>query len=290
MQNKDNARFEIDYISTSGVFKTPFTLVIILQLFFGYFVLLSLNLWFYNDLYFLLTGKGFLPYVLVGEWWEWLLLPMNIYGNILLFAFSIILFSAGIFKILNKLCPPKEGIFLRGSKEWKYTHRRFWTVYFPIWLARALPLPWSDIMVYRLLGVRIGRNVVAYEGYIDPQLVEIGDFTMTSLHICIFSHLIYQDKIVIKKVKIGKTCIVGPQTIISPGTILEDGAILGANSYTWLDQHLEGDLIHVGTPVSMTFPIQSVKESLQKAERIKDGKKDIDNEGNKKYKIGGKDS
>ncbi|KKN10320.1 hypothetical protein LCGC14_1037860, partial [marine sediment metagenome] len=123
--------------------------------------------------------------------------------------------------------------------------------------------------VYRLFGVRIGKNVVAYEGYIDPQLVEIGDFTMTSLHICIFSHLIYQDKIIIKKVKIGKRCIVGPQTIISPGTILEDGAILGANSYTWVNQHLEGDLIHVGTPVSMTFPIQSLEESQEKAERLK---------------------
>lgn len=269
MQNTDVSHLKVDHISTSGVYKTPFTIIIIIQLFFGWFVLLSLNLWYYNDLYFLLTKKSFLSFVLVGQFWEWFLLPMNIYGNTLLFAFSIILFSSGIFKILNKLCPPKEGVFLRGSKEWKYTHRRFWTIYFPIWLARALPLPWSDIIVYRLFGVRIGKNVVAYEGYIDPQLVEIGDFTMTSLHICIFSHLIYQDKIVIKKVKIGKTCIVGPQTLISPGTILEDGAILGANSYTWVDQHLKGDLIHVGIPVSMTFPIQSIEESQQKAERVK---------------------
>ena len=269
MQNTDKSQIKIEYISTSGVYKTPFTLIMVLQLFFGCFVIISINLWFYNDLYFMLTGKRFLPFVLVGQWWEWLLVPMNIYGNLLLFSFSIILFSAVIFKILNKLHPPKEGVFLRGSKEWKYTHRRFWTAYFPIWLARALPLPWSDIFVYRLFGVHIGKNVVAYEGYIDPEFVEIGDFTMTSLHICIFSHLIYQDKIVIKKVKIGKTCIVGPQTLISPGTTLQDGAILGANSYTWLDQNLEGDLIHVGIPVSMTFPIQSVEEAQQKAERIK---------------------
>jgi len=269
MQNTDIPQFKVDYISTSGVYKTPFTFILIIQLYFGCLVLLALNLWYYNDLYFLLTHESFLSNVLVGQFWEWILLPMNIYGNILLFAFSIILFSAGVFKILNKLCPPKEGVFLRGSKEWKYTHRRFWTIYFPIWLARALPLPWIDIIVYRLFGVRIGKNVVAYEGYIDPQFVEIGHFTMTSLHICIFSHLIYQDKIIIKKVKIGKTCIVGPQTIISPGTILEDGAILGANSYTWVDQHLKGDLIHVGTPVSMTFPIQSIEESQQKADRVK---------------------
>lgn len=271
MENTGDSQGGIDYISTSGVFKTPFTLIIFLQLYVGFIVVISINLWFYNDLYFLLTGKRFLPFVLVGEWWEWLLLPLNIYGNLLLFAFSIILFSTIIFKTLNKLYPPKEGVFKRGSKEWKYTHRRFWTAYFPIWLARALPLPWSDIMVYRLLGVSIGRNVVAYEGYIDPEFVEIGDYTMTSLNICIFSHLIYQDKILIKKVRVGKTCIVGPQTIISPGTTLKDGAILGVNSYTWMNQVLEGDLIHVGTPVSMTLQIQSVEESQKKAERIKKG-------------------
>jgi hypothetical protein len=171
---------------------------------------------------------------------------------------------------LNKIYSPREGVFEKGSKEWKFTHRRFWNAYFPIWLARAIPIPWSDIFVYRLFGVPIGKNVVAYEGYIDPELVEIGDFTMTSLNICIFSHLIYQDKIIIKKVKIGKACVVGPQSIINPGTNMQDGAVLGANSYTWIDQDLKGELIHVGTPVSTTFPVQSVEESKDKIERVKE--------------------
>ncbi len=271
METVDDSKLKIDYISTSGVYKTPFTLIMIIQFLFGCFILVIINIWFYNDLYYLLTGNSFLPFLMIGQWWEWFLLPLNIYGNLLLFAFSIILFSAIIFKILNKMHPSHEGVFERGSKEWKYTHRRFWTAYFPIWLARALPLPWSDIFVYRFFGVHIGKNVVAYEGYIDPELIEIGDFTMTSLNICIFSHLIFHDKILIKKVKIGKACIVGPHTIISPGTTMQDGAVLGVNSYTWIDQNLEGDLIHVGIPVSLTLPIQSVEESQKKAERVKAG-------------------
>ncbi|MFX0002210.1 MAG: hypothetical protein ACFE9C_12275 [Candidatus Hodarchaeota archaeon] len=269
MEPIDDSKFKIDYISTSGVYKTSFTLIMILQFFAGCVIIILVNIWYYNDLYFLLTGKRIIPFLLIGQWWEWFLLPLNIYGNLLLFTFSIILFSAVIFKILNKIHPPREGVFERGSKEWKYTHRRFWTAYFPIWLARSLPLPWSDIFVYRFLGVHIGRNVVAYEGYIDPELIEIGDYTMTSLNICIFSHLIYQDRIFIKKVKIGKACIVGPHTIISPGSVLQDGAVLGVNSYTWIDQELESDLIHVGIPVSMTLPIQSVEESQLKVERVK---------------------
>ncbi|MFW9970887.1 MAG: hypothetical protein ACFFDF_11875 [Candidatus Odinarchaeota archaeon] len=283
-----DSKFKIEYISTSGVYKTPFTLIMILEFLTGCLLIILVNIWFYNDLYYLLTGKRIIPFLLIGQWWEWFLLPLNIYGNLLLFAFSIILFSTLIFKILNKLHPPKEGVFKRGSKEWIYTHRRFWTAYFPIWLARSLPLPWSDIFVYRFMGVHIGKNVVAYEGYIDPELIEIGDFTMTSLNICIFSHLIYHDRILIKKVKIGKACIVGPHTIISPGTVLQDGAVLGVNSYTWTDQVLEGDLIHVGIPVSMTLPIQSVEESQKKAERVKSETKDTMDPNNKSNTGGSK--
>jgi len=228
------------------------------------------NLWFINSLYYLLTGTEFYSFGLKAEWYYWLLLPLNIYGNIFLFVFVIIFFSGGIFRILNKISPPQEGIFERGSKDWKYMHRRFWTAFFPIWLARAIPLPWLDVIVYRVFGTKVGRSVVLYEGYIDPLFVEIGDFTMTSLNICIFSHLIYQDKLLIKRVKIGKACVVGPHTIVAPGTIMEDFAVLGVNSYTEINQRLKGNLIHVGTPVSITLPIQSVEESQQKAEKVKE--------------------
>ena len=270
MEGEEESQFDMEVISTSGVYKTPFSLIILIQLFIGGLVLFVVNLWFINSLYYLLTGTEFYSFGLKAEWYYWLLLPLNIYGNIFLFVFIIIFFSGGIFRILNKISPPQEGIFERGSKDWKYMHRRFWTAFFPIWLARAIPLPWLDIIVYRSFGTKVGKSVVLYEGYIDPLFVEIDDFTMTSLNICIFSHLIYQDKLLIKRVKIGKACVVGPHTIISPGTTMEDFAVLGVNSYTEINQRLKGNLIHVGTPVSITLPIQSVEESQQKAAKVKD--------------------
>ena len=275
--------YKVDFISTSGVYKRPFSLIVFLQFYLGLLVIILVNLWYWNYLYYFITGNLiFTMEIIEDDWFRWfliLLLPLNIYGNIFLFALSIILFSACIFKILNKLHPTREGIFEKGSKDWKYMHRRFWTAYFPIWLARALPLPWSDIFVYRLFGVRIGKNVVAYEGYIDPEFVEIGDFTMTSVNIGIFSHLIYHDKVIIKRVKIGKACIVGPQTITAPGTIMHDRAVLGANSYTSIGQELESDLIHVGTPVSMSFPIQTLEESKEKDELIRKVEHSTNNRG-----------
>ncbi len=279
MEKEDKAQ-EFEYISTSGVYKTPFTLIMVIQFLVGFFIIILVNIWYWNSLYFYIFGEAIFPLpVMDNEISKWIiifLIPLNIYGNIFLFAFSIILFSTVVYKILNYLSPPREGIFERGSKDWKYMHRRFWIAYFPIWLARALPIPWADIFAYRFFGTRVGKNVVLYEGYVDPLFVEIGNYTMTSLNICIFSHLIYHDKVLIRKVKIGNACVVGPQTVTSPGTIFHDRAILGANSYTWIDQELESDLIHVGIPVSMKLPIQSLEESQKKVEKIQKGGVDSD--------------
>lgn len=274
MELSDNSQ-HFEYISTSGVYKTPFTLIMVIQFLVGSFIIIFANLWYWNSLYFYIFGEPIFPLAILNnelsKWIMILLIPLNIYGNIFLFVFSIIIFSSVIYRFLNYLSPPREGVFKKGSKEWKYMHRRFWTAYFPIWLARALPIPWADIFAYRFFGTKVGKNVVLYEGYVDPLFVEIGNFTMTSLNICIFSHLIYHDKVLIRKVRIGNACVVGPQTVTSPGTIMHDGAILGANSYTWVDQELESDLIHVGTPVSMKLPIQSLEESQKKVEEIVKG-------------------
>jgi hypothetical protein len=278
MEKTENSE-QIKFISTSGVYKTPFTLIMIIQFFVGTLIIIFVNLWYWNSLYFYIFDDIIFPLPIlndiVSKWIIILLIPLNIYGNMFLFVFSIITFSSLIYKLLNYLSPPKEGIFKRESKEWKYMHRRFWTAFFPIWLARALPIPWADIFAYRFFGTKVGKNVVLYEGYIDPLFVEIGDFTMTSLNICIFSHLIYHDKVLIRKVRIGDACVVGPQTITSPGTLMHDGAILGANSYTWIDQELESDLIHVGTPAMLKLPIQSVEESQMKVEKVKKGKDSV---------------
>ena len=268
------------YISTSGVFKTPYSIMVLIQFLFGTFVVIFANLWYLNNLYYFFTGQVLFPLPINDALWIRivliLLIPLNVYGTLFLFSFSIIIFSVFIFKFLNKLNPPKEGRFKKGSKEWKYMNRRFWTAYFPIWLARVLPIPWADIFAYRFFGVHIGKNVVLYEGYVDPLFVEIGDFTMTSLNICIFSHLIYHEEVIIRKVHVGEACVVGPHTIVSPGTFMEDRAILGANSYTALDQRLESDLIHVGTPVNIKLPLQSVEDSQKKVEKIKTEKTEGD--------------
>ena len=93
------------FISTSGVYKTPFTLIILLQLYVGLLITIFANLWYWNNLYYYFTDQIIFPFPVNDSLMERIfiicLIPLNIYGCIFLFVFSIILFSVVIFKILK---------------------------------------------------------------------------------------------------------------------------------------------------------------------------------------------
>lgn len=256
---------KIQIISTSGVFKDKASLFLLFEFIIGIFIVIFSSLWL-------------IDYLIKGIWLFWFLVPLSIYGCLFLFTFSISLIAFLLLRIVNSIYTPQEGIFERDSKDWKFWRYRYWITFLPLWSVRALPLPWMDIVVYRMFGVKIGRNVGIYDGWVDPEFVSIGDHTMTSLNTMIHSHLIYNNKLFIKSVIIGKNCIVGPQSVISPGTIMKKEAILGANSVTLIDQVLESGLIYIGIPALKSFPITSLEEAEEKLVKLGKYKK---NENNK---------
>lgn len=198
-----------------------------------------------------------------GPWYWWFLLPLNILGNLYLFSMLTAILSWIILQILRKLEPPKEGMFPIKSREFRFYCRRFWTLYYPLYLFRAMPLPWSDMVAFRMFGVKVGKSVVLYDGWVDPEYIQVGGSVMLSLNSQLLSHCVYKDHFYVKRTSVGKNAIVGAQTIAAPGTIIEDGAILGANALTKIDQHLEAYLTHVGIPISKSLPIR-IKEKEKK--------------------------
>ncbi|MHA1819433.1 MAG: hypothetical protein ACTSVC_03100 [Promethearchaeota archaeon] len=232
-------------VTTSTVHTDVYSLIVLLEFSVGVWLLLLINLWYID--------------VIFKEHFYWLLLlfPLSLYGDIWFFVFSIAVFAMVLRQILVIFHKPKEGIFPINGKEFKWYKLRYWTIYFPIWLGRALPLPWVDFIIAKLLGSKIGRNVCLYDSWMDVELIDVGHHVMTSLNTSILSHSIVGDKFIQLRVVLERDSITGAQSVVAPGTHLEPGAILGANCTTYYTQRLKRDLIHVGTPASMTFPIKA---------------------------------
>ncbi|MHA1720306.1 MAG: acyltransferase [Promethearchaeota archaeon] len=216
--------------------------------------------------------------------WMYIFLPISIYGLIWQFYGLTLVFSWIIYQIFKMIEPPKEGEFTLESREFRFYSYRFWIIYYMTYIARAMPLPWVDYLAYRIFSLKTGGNNVLYDSWIDPEFLEIGENCMISLNTQLFSHCIYRNKFVVKRIIIEDSGIAGAGAIVAPGTVIGKGAVLGASSSTKINQNLKQFCTHVGSPVKLALPIKVIDEKARNEEGKAEGKM----EGKMERKMEGK--
>ncbi|MDD2715536.1 MAG: DapH/DapD/GlmU-related protein [Candidatus Wallbacteria bacterium] len=97
----------------------------------------------------------------------------------------------------------------------------------------AFVAPTSDLktFIFRLMGVKIGKNVefavwVSIEPSF-PELVSIDDNALIGLGVQIATHEMTHSSLRIGRVKIGKNAVIGGGTIIRGGVTVGDNAVTG---------------------------------------------------------------
>lgn len=194
----------------------------------------------------------------------YLFLQLLDFGNILHFLFLAILFildysvlvlsamfsTAFFINILNlKYKEGEYGKSLRDKTAFK------WMLYFLLYtptykLINVFVLPPLKSFYLSLIGCKIGKNVylAGEEWIIDPCVTEIGENTMIGGRTIITGHLA-EDKLIIKKVTIGKNCLIGGDSLILPGVTIEENVVVGAKSLVTKDKTLEKGKTYAGIPV-----------------------------------------
>jgi len=187
---------------------------------------------------------------------------INLHGIFLILAFSLLLvidylilvfsllFSSAFFINVFRLKYDKEGVYrktLDDKMAFKFT--AYFALYYPVYkLINLFSLPPIKSFYLRLVGAKIGKNVfLAGEEWPDPCLLEIGDNSMIGGRAMILGH-IAEEKLILKKTKIGKNCLVGGETFIMPGVIMEDNVVLGAKSFVPKGMHLKKGKTYAGIP------------------------------------------
>ncbi|MHA1734215.1 MAG: acyltransferase [Promethearchaeota archaeon] len=242
-------------ITTTGIPVDKASAALLVQFAWGVWVSVLVNFW-----YLLEISKP-----LSESWYYWLLFPFWVYGLLYTFAFSVFALTALWIRILWRRFPPREGLFDLDSRDYKFWKKRYHVSLFACWLARALPLPWIDLVFYKMLGVKVGRNAVLYDTWLDTEFVEIENFVMLSLNSAVVSHcLLPNGKFYIKKVRIEEAGIVGAMSVVAPGTVIEEGATLGAACGTHYNQVLDKWAIHVGNPARFIVAVPRPGENKEK--------------------------
>ena len=107
------------------------------------------------------------------------------------------------------------------------------------------------VTFYRLMGARIGRNVVINTCNLSEfDLLEIGDDSFIGGDAVIIGHVGERGLLRIRPVRIGKGCTVGQSSIVFPGAVMEDKSILGALSLLPKGRVLPAGSVWGGNPLA----------------------------------------
>jgi len=108
-------------------------------------------------------------------------------------------------------------------------------------------LPWY----LRLLGARVGRGVyIASTGFLEFDLVEIGDRSILNKECILQTHL-FEDRVLKgAKLRVGAGCEIGTQSVVLYDTEMETGARLGSLSLLMKGETLPAGSVWVGSPLA----------------------------------------
>ncbi len=103
-----------------------------------------------------------------------------------------------------------------------------------IYTCRFLPSLWLKNVLYRLVGIKVGKHVsvglMAMMDIFFPEEITIGDNTIIGYNTVILGHEYLRDEWRRGPVVIGKNVTIGANCTILPGVVIGDGAIVSAMS------------------------------------------------------------
>jgi len=146
---------------------------------------------------------------------------------------------------------------------------------YAIWVSHNFPLPWLDLIVFRLFGNKIAWNAALFDGWIDAELVEIGKDTMVGQGCVIQTAMMTPTSLILRKVRIGTHVVLGAHSVVNPGTLIHDDVVLGALSMTTFGQELESHWVYTGRPAEKYCQIEN-PDKPESSEDFKIKKENID--------------
>jgi acetyltransferase-like isoleucine patch superfamily enzyme len=159
-----------------------------------------------------------------------------------------------------ELDDPKAKVF-----KMKYCLRRFGLRLFDV-----TPFKIVDTFALRLWGnTKIGKNVKLSDAIIDPQYLEVGDFSQIAQGSRVHTHDIIDGKLYVKTVKIGKKVLIGNFAHIKPGVEIADESIGGVMAWFRLNRICKRPALYIGKPI-VELPIEFINRAARAKEKYVD--------------------
>jgi len=119
-----------------------------------------------------------------------------------------------------------------------------------IFACRMLPSLRLKNLLYRMVGVKVGRNVsIGLYAVFDifyPELIEIRDNSIIGYGVTVLAHEFLRDEVRVGRVVVGENAVVGANTTILPG--VEIGSDSTVSAMSLVNRDIESGVLAGGVP------------------------------------------
>jgi len=180
-----------------------------------------------------------------------------------IYGFSLI-FNLGLLRIIFKL-NLKEGeyrIASFGIYRWIFINGLYMVAAITF-MDFILLTPFS-ILFFRLMGAKIGKNVqINSKKCFDLSLIEIGDNAVIGGYATIMCHTFERNRLILRKVKIGKNVVLGLNSVVMSGAEIGDGAFITAGAILGKNKKVAPGSVYVGVPAESTSERRDRNNNLE---------------------------
>jgi acetyltransferase-like isoleucine patch superfamily enzyme len=187
-----------------------------------------------------------------SEWLRIVVISMSFIPAYLLFAFMLMVLSAGSARLLGWRTPPDAQMKI-SEYGWpllnwgRYMISTHLVRIFAGTLFRATPV-WTFYM--RINGARLGRGVYVNSlSVVDHCMLEFGDHVVIGDYAHLSGHTVERGYVKTARVRLGSNVTIGLQSLVGIGVEIGDNAQVGALSLVRKHSRLPGGATYVGIPV-----------------------------------------
>ncbi|MBM3460976.1 MAG: hypothetical protein FJX76_02640 [Armatimonadetes bacterium] len=186
-----------------------------------------------------------------------LLVSVGLGCTYFIYGFMLLLVTGTLFRVLRlQLHPGEYELLSPTSLRWVLGSALGLVVKvtFMDFLALTPYLTWW----FRMMGAKVGREVMINSKYVhDASLLEIGDGTVIGGEAAISCHAVEHGKLILKKIVVGRKCLIGQRSILMPGVVIGDGAVIGAQAMVLKDAVVPAGETWIGIPAAPMHRVQS---------------------------------
>ncbi|MDD1778908.1 MAG: hypothetical protein LUQ65_12155 [Candidatus Helarchaeota archaeon] len=203
--------------------------------------------------------------------------PTNQFLNILLLILvpTVFLISIGFFIVGSALIIKifliyydrkgdiPEGTYELDDPRAKWFKIKYLLRMFGLRLFHGTPFKITDTFALRFWGkVKLGKNVKFDDAIVDPQYLEVGDYSQIAAGARVHTHYIIDNKLYVKTVKIGKNVMVGTYSHLKPGVEIADGSVCGVAVWFPENSQYTRPALFIGKPAA-ELPLSMLTKSAR---------------------------